>query len=123
MDQEVRQKLDAAHEMQINGHYPKAERLYREVLEQVDAPLVEAETRHGLGCTLVFTGMFDEGLQELLDAREKDPDNATILLDVAKTHLMLGMYEEAQPELAQIVERFPDTPEAAEAKNQLSYFD
>ena len=123
MEPEVRQKLDKAHEVRINGSYDEAEPLYREVLEQVSDPVEEAETRHGLGLTLVLTGMFDEGLKELVRAHERDPDHAGILLELAKTHLMLGLYDEAQPELEQIAERFPDTPEAEEARKQLSYFE
>ncbi len=123
MDPEVRQKLDRAHQHRIDGNYDEAERLYRDVLEQAGEPLEEAEIRHGLGRTLLFTGMFDEGLAELVCAHDRNPDDATIFLDLAKTHLMLGMYEEAQPELEQIRERFRDTPEADEAGKQLSYFD
>ena len=123
MDEDLRQKLDAAHEARINGEYSEAEELYGEVLEQVADPLEEAEARHGLGCTLVFTGTFDEGLEELAAAHEKNPDDPRIYLDLAKTHLMLGMTDEAQPELEQIVERFPDTPEAEEAQKQLTYFE
>jgi len=123
MDQDLRRKLDAAHEARINGEYEDAERLYREVLEHVAVPLEEAEVRHGLGCTLVFTGMFDEGLAELVLAHERNPDDPEIFLEMAKTHLMLGMTEEARPELTEIAERFPGTPEAEEAQKQLSYFD
>ncbi len=122
MDQDARQKLDSAHEARVNGNYEEAERLYREVLEQVDDPAEEAEVRHGLGCTLIFTGMFDEGLEELVVAHEKGPDDPRVFLELAKTHLMLGQIEEAKPELEEIMERFPDTPEAEDAKKQLSYF-
>ena len=122
MEQDVRQKLDSAHKARVEGDYEEAERLYREALEQVDDPIEEAEVRDGLGCTLIFTGMFDEGLAELATAHEKNPDDPKIFLELAKTHLMLGTIEEAQPQLEEIIERFPDTPEAEEAKKQLSYF-
>jgi TolA-binding protein len=35
---------------------------------------------------------------------------------------MLGMTDEGLPELEEVVKRFPDTPEAEEAKKQLSYY-
>ena len=123
MNAELRQRLDAAHQARIGGDYAEAERVYREVLQDAAEPLEEAETRHGLGYALVFTGQFDEGLAELVLAHEQDPDNARIFLDLAKTHLMLGMYDEAKAELRCIVEQFPDTPEAEEASKQLRYFE
>lgn len=122
MDPEVRAKLDRADEERIAGNYDQAEELYNEVLPMLSDAVEEAEARHGLGSVLLFTGRFDEGLVELKRAHEGNPDDATIYLDLAKTHLMLGMYDVAQPQLAEIVDRFPDTPEADEAKKQLSYF-
>ena len=123
MDPEVRQQLDRAHQARVNGQYGDAEPLYRQALEQVSDPREEAEVLHGLGLTLVLTGEFEAGLEELARAHDKAPDHAGIFLELAKTHLMLGMYEQAQPELREIAEQFPDTREADEAKKQLSYFE
>ncbi|MGD8237522.1 MAG: tetratricopeptide repeat protein, partial [Armatimonadota bacterium] len=78
MDQELRQKLDAAHEARINGDYAAAEALYGEVLDQLADPIEEAEARYGLGCALLFSGKFDEGLAELASAHGKNPGDPKI---------------------------------------------
>jgi len=122
MDPEVRAKLNRAHEERVAGNYDAAQQLYHEVIPLLTDGVEVAEARHGLGSALLFAGMFDEGLEEIKRAHEGNPNDAGICLDLAKTHLMLGMYEAAQPQLAEIVERFPNTPEADEAKKQLSYF-
>ncbi|MFQ6133499.1 MAG: tetratricopeptide repeat protein [Armatimonadota bacterium] len=122
MDPDVRARLDRANEERIAGNYEEAAKLYNEVLPLLAEGEEEAEARHGLGSVLLFTGMFDEGLEELKRAHEQSPNDPKIYLDLAKTHLMLGMYDIAQPQLAEIAELFPNTPEADEAKKQLSYF-
>lgn len=122
MDPALRAKLDDAHQARINGEYDRARELYQELLGASSEPKEEAEVHWGLGLVLQFTGLFDECLVELEAAAAGDPDNAGFLLDLAKTRIMLGDYDRGCEELNDIVRRFPNTPEAQEARKQLSYF-
>jgi len=122
MDPALREKLDEAHQQRIGGDYEAAGRLYQDVIAADLEPLESAEDRWGHGLVLQFTGLFDESLAELARAHEEAPDNADYLLHLAKTRLMLGDFDGAVRELQEIAAKHPGTPEAEEAKKQLSYF-
>jgi len=108
--------LETADERRINGDYEAAIAVYKEVLEiHGDC----AAARHGLGLALVYTGMFDEGLEELKKAVELEPEQAKYELDLGKTYMMLGMFEEGKASMTRVLEL---DPENDEARKQLSYF-
>jgi tetratricopeptide (TPR) repeat protein len=121
MDPALRAKLDAAHGARTEGEYDRARALYEELIPQA-GEAAAAEAHWGLGLVLQFTGLFDECLVELQAAHEAQPESAKYYLDLAKTRLMLGDYDQAREDLNEIVRRFPDGPEAQEARKQLSYF-
>ena len=113
------QSLAEAHSRRVSGAYDDAHRLYREVLEG-DAR--SAEAWWGLGLTLMNMGEFDDSLAALEKATTLDPTSQKYLLDLAKHHTMLGMFEEAKPVFEQVVAINGSSREAEEARNQLRYY-
>ena len=76
-----------------------------------------------MGLAYLFTGMFDESIEELKLAVACEPESAEGRLHLAKTYTMLGMYDEARAELEQVLGLAdPGGPLHTEAKKQLSFF-
>ncbi len=115
-DASVEEMLEAADEQRVNGDYEAAIAVYKEILEAHEDC---AAARHGLGLALVYTGMFDEGLEELKKAVELEPQQAKYELDLGKTYMMLGMFDEGKASMTRVLEL---DPENDEARKQLSYF-
>jgi Flp pilus assembly protein TadD len=85
----------------------KVDGRYEEALAELRAFLLDnpahAEAQHQMGLILGFTGDFDPSLSALRKAVEIAPDNTLIRNDLALTYTMLGMYDEAKDQFAQVL--------------------
>ena len=115
-DASVDERLEVADRQRIDGDYEGAIAVYREILR---ATADCASAKHGLGLALVYKGEFDEGLQELAGAAQLEPNQPKHQLDLGKTYMMLGMYEEGKAAMTRVLELDPANDEA---RKQLSYF-
>lgn len=107
--------LEQAHQHRINGAYDQATQLYQEVL--ASDPL-NSDAHWGLGLSLTFSGEFEQGLENLKKAVECCPTSLNARIHLAKTYIMLSMFEEGKAELMSLLAL---DPEHAEAKKQLDY--
>jgi tetratricopeptide (TPR) repeat protein len=72
-----------------------------------------------LGLVLVFTGMFDESLEELNQAVNLDPLSCEFRNHLGLTYCMLGMYDEGRVEFEKVLEQDPAN---AVALRQMEFF-
>ena len=102
----------------------KVDGRYNEALVELRAFLKERpndpEAHHQLGLILGFTGEFDPSLLELHRAVDLAPENALIRNDLALTYTMLGMYDEAKAQFAQVLAKDRENPTAL---RNLTYFE
>jgi tetratricopeptide (TPR) repeat protein len=120
MDPANQEKLNAARSARVALDYEAAKGLYEGILA-VDPHCAEAN--HGLGFVLMMGfGEFDEGLTYLEKAVGLAPANQSFVLDLGKSHAMLGEDEKAKPLFERVVELGPDTREGQEALKQLQYY-
>lgn len=110
------QKLQEAISLKVEGDYDAAVPILQEIIE-TDQNNVEA--RRQLGLIYGFQGLFDESLEELAAAYGLDSARADILCDLAMTHAMLGMFEEAKVEFARVLDMDPGNKTATQ---QMVYF-
>ena len=120
MDASLEQNLASAHQARIKLDYDQAKSLYQTVLAAESGC---AEALHGLGFVLMMGyGEFDEGLGLMEKAVELAPDSQPILLDLAKSHAMLGNDERVKPLLERVIALDETTKEAEEARKQMQYY-
>lgn len=86
----------------------KSEGLYSDALQCLRALAQEtpgdAELHHQIGLILGFSGEFEGSLAELRHSVELSPSNTLVRNDLALTYTMLGMYDEARVEFANVLE-------------------
>lgn len=93
----------------VVGEYDEAIEILKDVLaHEPDLP----DAHHEMGLVYVFTGLFDESIAELEHAVALAPGSIKFLLDLAKTHTMLGDYEKAIPLFENVLEVDPFNDEA-----------
>lgn len=106
---DIAARLEQAIQHKIEGQYDEAVALLQDVLaEEPDLP----EAHHQLGLVYVFTGLFDESTVELERAVALSPESIKFLIDLGKTHTMLGDYEKAVPIFQRVLEIDPFNDEA-----------
>jgi tetratricopeptide (TPR) repeat protein len=106
---DVAARLEQAVQHRIAGEYDEAVEILKDMLAQEpDLP----DAHHELGLDYVFTGLFDESTAELEKAVELAPQSVKFLIDLGKTHTMLGDYEKAIPVFERVLEMDPSNDEA-----------
>ncbi len=93
------------------GRYDEAQSELNTLLEQ---DVNSSEGHHQLGLVLGFVGDFDQSIEELQRAVILSPARIDMRLDLAKTFTMLGMYDEAESEFNDILQREPENKAALE---------
>jgi tetratricopeptide (TPR) repeat protein len=114
---DIAARLERAVQHKIVGEYDAAVELLQSVL--ADAP-ESPDAHHELGLVYVFTGLFDESTAELEKAVELSPDTIKFLIDLGKTHTMLGDYDKAIPPFRRVLSLDPFNDEA---KKNLDFID
>ncbi len=110
------EQLEQAKRLKADGNYDDAIGILAAILEHEPD---NADAHRQLGLVYGFQGLFDESLEELGRAVVLSDGRADVLCDLAMTHCMLGMYEEAKPEFERVLEL---DPENKTAKQQMVYF-
>ncbi len=106
---DIQERMERAVQHKIQGEYDDAVALLKGVLdESPDHP----EAHHQLGLVYGFTGLFDESTEEMETAARLAPADIPILIDLGKTHTMLGEYEKAIPVFERVLELDPSNDEA-----------
>ncbi len=78
----------------------------------IEADPSHTNARHQLGLIQGFEGDFDASLATLASLLNQNPANSQIRYDLAMTHMMLGMYEEACAHLNYILQTDPNSEDA-----------
>ena len=106
---DIQERMERAIGHKIQGEYDQAVALLQGIL--AEAP-EHPEAHHQLGLVYGFTGLFDESTEELETAARLAPTDLPILIDLGKTHTMLGEYEKAISVFERVLEMDPSNDEA-----------
>lgn len=109
-------RLQEAVNHKVVGEYEEAIAILKDIL--ADDP-DNAEAHRELGLIYGFQGLFDESVEELTIAVGLDGSRPDFLCDLAMTHAMLGMFDEAKPEFEKVLAM---DPENKIAQQQMVYF-
>ncbi len=95
----------------IEARYEEAQAELTQLLaEDANSP----EGHHQMGLVLGFIGEFDQSIEELERAVVLAPGRIDMRIDLAMTFAMLGMYEEAEREFTEVLQRDPENKRALE---------
>lgn len=101
----------------LEGRYDEAESALKAALGEDSG---SAEAHYHLGLVYGFTGEFELSLAELECAAQIEPQSVPILLDLAMTHAMLGMNDEAKAGFLAVLAIDPGNDKA---RSNLSYME
>lgn len=115
----IEEKLAHARDHKNNGRYEEALAIYKGILEE--NPTHE-EASVEIALVYGFIGEFDLSLETLQKTVEMHPDSAYAELNLGKTYMMLGMYEESVLPLQRVLKLTDADPKYQdEAQKQLDY--
>lgn len=103
------------------GRYGEAEAHYRDVIDRAGTSIYGRTARLGLAETLVAQGQFDAAIQvytELRDAGSPLPVDS-VLMYLGRAYQRAGRPEEAIQSFTRVIEEFPLSPYAPEARRAL----
>ena len=92
---------------------------YSQALAQKPRPGLAALIHVGMGNVLYFQDRYSAAIHELtngLERLERDPDKAWALYRVGLCYQRLGHWDEADKQFVAVQQRFPNTPQAARAR-------
>lgn len=115
-------RYHAASTLAALGRPPEAIARYDEVIARAGDGIYGQMARLGKADALVLSGKHEEGIAIYRDlAARKDSGLPTdaVLMQLARTYAAAGKATEARDTFNRIVDQFPDSPYAAEARQQL----
>jgi len=105
------------------GRLPEAEQAFTAVADKAGTSLYGAMARLGRAAALRYQGKYDDAIKVLTDlAAERDgmlPVDG-VLMQLAQTCLKAGKTQEARAAFKRVVDEFPDSNYAQEARQQLA---
>jgi TolA-binding protein len=114
-------RFHAAAILAAQGRHAEAETHYREVIDRAGTSIYGRTARMGLAESLAAQGRYDDAVQEytaLRDAAAPLPIDS-VLMHLGRTYQRAGRSEEAVQAFTQIVEEYPASPYAPEARREL----
>jgi tetratricopeptide (TPR) repeat protein len=103
------------------GRHPEAEIQYRDVIDRAGTSIYGRTARMGLAESLVAQGRYDEAVQEYTTLRDADSPLPidSVLMHLGRAYHRAGRQQEAIQSFTRIVEEFPLSPYASEARREL----
>lgn len=104
------------------GIWPPQNVVYKEIVN--DVPILVVLKREGKeewkGKKLLVQGRFNESIQVLSKAKKRDPNNESILLNLARANLRSGLFDDAIAEILQLEEIYPNNEWATDIRGEIA---
>jgi TolA-binding protein len=104
------------------GRYPEAEQRYKEVVDKAGSKVYGRTARLGLADALVAQGKYDEAIriyQELSTDKSSQLPIDGVLMQLGRACLKAGKKTEAAHAFTRVVEEFPQSVYAADARREM----
>lgn len=116
-------KYQAGVALMALARFPEAEQSFSAVADQAGTSLYGSMARLGRAEALQNEGKYDDAIKVLTDlAAERDSALPVdgVLMQLAQTYVKAGKPQDARAAFKRVVDEFPDSPYAGEARQQLT---
>lgn len=114
-------RFHAASILAAQGRHSEAEAQYRQVIDRAGASIYGRTARLGLAGSLVAQQQYDEAIEIYTRLRDEGSTLPVegVLMQLGRASARAGRHEEAVRAFTRVVEEFPLSPYAAEARREL----